>query len=153
MCGASDPKTGFARRPLDNVGIQYGLAALNAGRSSAQQFLDLNEKIGGFDIDGNIVAARTVADPAAIRVAYRTGRMTWRRRGMATSPILDYRAYLDDVAGGDIHLRYHSFSTRERLQKANGIPTTSVMLTDDRRWGDSRRVPCCARRWRRWTSG
>ena len=26
-----DPDTGFARRPLDNVGIQYGLAALNAG--------------------------------------------------------------------------------------------------------------------------
>ena len=26
-----DPATGFARRPLDNVGIQYGLKALNAG--------------------------------------------------------------------------------------------------------------------------
>ena len=26
-----DPKTGFARRPLDNVGIQYGLGALNSG--------------------------------------------------------------------------------------------------------------------------
>ena len=26
-----DPQTGFARRPLDNVGIQYGLKALNSG--------------------------------------------------------------------------------------------------------------------------
>ena len=26
-----DPVTGFARRPLDNVGIQYGLKVLNAG--------------------------------------------------------------------------------------------------------------------------
>ena len=23
-----DPKTGFARRPMDNIGIQYGLTAL-----------------------------------------------------------------------------------------------------------------------------
>ena len=53
-----DPDTGFARRPLDNVGIQYGLAALNAGVIDVDQFLDLNEHIGGYDIDGNIVAAR-----------------------------------------------------------------------------------------------
>jgi uncharacterized tannase-like protein DUF6351 len=38
---------GFARRPLDNVGVQYGLRALNAGTISKTQFLDLNEQIGG----------------------------------------------------------------------------------------------------------
>src|SRR5207253_5041516 len=27
-----DPKTGYARRPDDNVGLQYGLKALNAGK-------------------------------------------------------------------------------------------------------------------------
>ena len=27
-----DPKTGFARKPQDNIGIQYGLAGLNSGR-------------------------------------------------------------------------------------------------------------------------
>ena len=27
----TDPATGFARRPLDNVGVEYGLEALNAG--------------------------------------------------------------------------------------------------------------------------
>ena len=75
-----DPKTGFARRPLDNVGVQYGLAALNSGAITQEQFLDLNEKIGGFDDDGNMVAARTVADPVAIRAAYRSGRADQRRR-------------------------------------------------------------------------
>src|SRR5262249_32939188 len=50
-----DPATGFARRPLDNVGIQYGLQALNEKKISVEQFLDLNAKIGGFDVDGNIV--------------------------------------------------------------------------------------------------
>jgi uncharacterized tannase-like protein DUF6351 len=136
-----DPKTGFARRPLDNVGIQYGLGALNAGVITKEQFLDLNAKIGGYDNDGRIVATRSIADPAAIRIAYRMGRMTWGGAGLATTPILDYRAYLDDANGGNIHLRYHSFSTRERLMKANGYTDNQVMLTDDRRWGDSLKAP------------
>jgi len=136
-----DPKTGFARRPLDNVGIQYGLGALNAGVITREQFLDLNAKVGGYDNDGRIRTTRSVADPAAIRTAYRMGRLTWGGGGLATTPIIDYRAYLDDAEGGNIHLRYHSFSTRERLQKANGYTDNQVMLTDDRRWGDSLKAP------------
>ena len=50
-----DPSTGFARRALDNVGVQYGLNAFNEGRITADQFLDLNERIGGYDPDGKIV--------------------------------------------------------------------------------------------------
>ena len=136
-----DPKTGFARRPLDNVGIQYGLGAMNSGAITKQQFLDLNAKIGGYDNDGKIAATRSVADPAAIRIAYRMGRLTWGGAGLATTPIVDYRGYLDDVQGGNIHLRYQSFSTRERLRKANGYVDNQVMLTDDRRWGDSMKAP------------
>jgi len=136
-----DPKTGFARRPLDNVGIQYGLGALNAGTITKEQFLDLNAKIGGYDNDGKIAPTRTVADLAAVRTAYRMGRLTWGGGGLATTPILDYRAYLDDAPDGNIHLRYHSFSMRERLQKANGYTDNQVMLTDDRRWGDSLKAP------------
>src|SRR5690606_38227926 len=34
-----DPATGYARRPLDNVGIQYGLEALNDGVITVDQFL------------------------------------------------------------------------------------------------------------------
>ncbi|MGE3840881.1 MAG: DUF6351 family protein [Vicinamibacterales bacterium] len=136
-----DPKTGFARRPLDNAGVQYGLRSLNAGIISKEQFLDLNEKIGGFGVNGEMVAARTVADPMALRIAYRTGRMTWGGAGLAATAIIDYRAYLDDANGGNIHLRYHSFSMRERLVKANGSAENHVMLTDDRRWGDSLKAP------------
>ena len=136
-----DAKTGFARRPLDNVGIQYGLGALNAGAITKNQFLDLNAKIGGYDHDGKIIQTRSVGDPAAMRTAYRMGRMTQGGGGLATTPILDYRAYLDDATGGNIHLRYHSFSMRERLQKANGYTDNQVMLTDDRRWGDSLKAP------------
>ncbi len=130
-----DPKTGFARRPLDNVGIQYGLAALNAGKISKEQFLDVNEKIGGFDIDGNMVAGRMVADPIAVRAAYRTGRLNQALGGMGTVPILDYRTYYDDLPGGDVHMRFQQFTTDARLLKATGTTDNRVMLTQDRRYG------------------
>src|SRR5215813_807032 len=57
-----NPATGFALRPFDNVGVQYGLAALNAGQISAAQFLNLNEFIGGYDQDFNYVANRVAGD-------------------------------------------------------------------------------------------
>ena len=41
-----DPKTGFARNPFDNVGVQYGLNALNEGKISFDQFLDLVDDVG-----------------------------------------------------------------------------------------------------------
>jgi len=129
-----DPKTGFARRPLDNVGIQYGLQALNAGTISKEQFLDLNARIGGFDNDGNVVATRSVADPAAMRAAYRTGRLTNGGGGLASVPIIDYRNYLDDAKDGDVHVRFHSFSLRERLTKANGQADNHVILVEDNRY-------------------
>ena len=130
-----DPATGFARRPLDNVGIQYGLNALNTGAITTAQFLDLNEHVGGFDGDANIVPGRTVADPEATRRAYRSGRVTNGGLGLASIPIIDYRAYNDDAPNGDIHVRYHSFSMRERLRKANGDASNQVMLVEDQRYG------------------
>jgi hypothetical protein len=126
-----DPATGFARSPLDNVGIQYGLKLLNSGTISVEQFLDLNQKIGGFDKDATIVASRTQGDLQAARAAYRTGRLTNAGGGLATMPIIDYRGYNDDAANGDIHVRYHSFSMRERLEKANGHSRNQVMVVEN----------------------
>ena len=130
-----DSESGFARRPLDNVGVQYGLQALNDGVITTAQFLDLNAAIGGYDGDGNFRAERTVGDPDAIRLAYETGRLTNGGGGLATTPIIDYRAYSDDREAGDVHTRYHSFSMRERLRKANGRADNHVMLVEDDRYG------------------
>ena len=130
-----DPVTGFARRPLDNVGVQYGLRALNDSVISPTQFLDLNERIGGYDGDGRFSAARTVADSTAVRIAYETGRLTNGGGGLASTPIIDYRAYSDDLEAGDVHTRYHSFSMRERLRKANGRVDNHVMVVEDFRHG------------------
>jgi len=130
-----DPVTGFARRPLDNVGIQYGLKLVNGGDISVEQFLDLNERIGGFDRDATIVPQRTVADLLAARAAYQTGRLTNGGGGLSEIPIIDYRAYNDLFPGGDIHVRYHSFSMRKRLEKANGRSDNQVMVVEDNRFG------------------
>ncbi len=130
-----DPATGFVRRPLDNVGIQYGLKTLNDGSITVDQFLDLNEKIGGFDKDATIVPQRTVADLVAARAAYQTGRLTNAGGGLASIPIIDFRDYNDVLPGGDIHVRYHSFSMRERLDKANGRHDNQVMVVNDNRFG------------------
>src|SRR5678809_106467 len=62
-----------ARVTGDNVGIQYGLNALLAGKITAEEFVTLNEKIGGFDTDFNRRAARTTADRPALDIAYRAG--------------------------------------------------------------------------------
>src|SRR5207237_1736826 len=56
-----DAKTGFARRPFDNVGVQYGREAFNACRINFNQFLDINRLAGGYDVNGNIIAARMTA--------------------------------------------------------------------------------------------
>ena len=130
-----DPVTGFARRPIDNVGVQYGLRALNDSVISVDQFLDINAAAGGFDQDGKFAVARTVGDAQAMRASYQTGRLTSGGGGLKDIPIIDYRAYSDDNAIGDIHLRYHSFSMRERLIKANGNADNQVMLVEDFRYG------------------
>jgi len=131
-----DPATGFARRPLDNVGVQYGLGALNAGVITKQQFLDLNARIGGFDNDGNFIAARTAGDLEALRAAHQTGRVLYGGAGLAGTPIIDYRAYTDQLAGGDIHMKIHSFATRERLRQTSGQTANHVMLIEGRQYGD-----------------
>ena len=117
---------GFAPRFLDSVGVQYGLAAFNAGKINAAQFVELNERMGGFDRDGNAVAKRSVADPKALRLAYRTGRVNAGQGGLSSIPIIDNRQYLD--ASGNIHDRIRSFETRARLIRANGNAANHVIL-------------------------
>ncbi|MGH9256545.1 MAG: DUF6351 family protein, partial [Vicinamibacterales bacterium] len=122
-----DPRTGFARRPFDNVGIPYGLRALNEGRISVEQFVDLNRRIGGHDVDGNVVPTRTVADPEALRIAYETGRLNDASRGLSMIPIIDVRPYTD--GDDDVHDIVANHITRARLVAANGHAGNQVFRT------------------------
>jgi Tannase-like family of unknown function (DUF6351) len=114
-----DPKTGFARRPFDNVGVQYGLVAFNAGKINFAQFLDLNRVMGGHDVNGELVAARNVADPEALRLAYETGRINDAAQGLGMIPIIDMRPYAEGP-GGNVHDTFDGVITRARLIAANG---------------------------------
>lgn len=116
--------TGFANRPYDNTGVQYGLGALNAGAITVQQFLDLNERIGGYDQDANYVAARSQANEAAIQRAYQSGIHLGGGGGLASIPVFDYGNYSDDSS--DYHLQWYHFATRERMVKANGDASNFV---------------------------
>ncbi len=120
-----DPKTGFARKGQDNVGVQYGLMALNSGAISVDEFLELNQKIGGNDIDGNYTAERVAGDPVAIRAAYQSGLLNSGGGGLANVPILHTRPYAD--LQGDIHDRQRDFTIRARLEKANGRSDNEVI--------------------------
>jgi hypothetical protein len=120
-----DPKTGFARKTQDNVGVQYGLMALNSGAISVDEFLELNQKIGGNDIDGNYIPERVAGDAIAIRAAYQSGLLNSGGGGLATVPILHTRPYADQQ--GDIHDRQRDFTIRARLEKANGRSDNQVI--------------------------
>ncbi len=122
----TDPATGYARRPFDNVGVQYGLGALNAGVISWDQFVDLNARAGGHDINGGLVPTRTVANRQALSTSYRTGRITQGQGGLARVPIIDLRSYLDGT--GDVHDAHHSKIFRARLTAANGNADNQVQV-------------------------
>jgi hypothetical protein len=121
-----DQKTGNARNPFDNVGVQYGLKALNDGVISMAQFIDINQRIGGHDADGKIVAQRQIGDEQAIKAAYVTGRINEIGGGNANIPYIDTRTYADGdpfLRGDpnvDVHDGYHSLIVQARMQKYNG---------------------------------
>jgi hypothetical protein len=113
----TDAETGFANRPVDNIGVQYGLNALNDGAITADQFLALNEAIGGYDVDGNMVAEREEASKEVIANAYATGRVSQGGGDQKKVPIIDFNVYTDFA--GDIHDRFRAFSLRDRLESPN----------------------------------
>src|SRR5262249_27816062 len=113
------------KRPSDNTGIQYGLGALNAGKITPDQFLALNQGVGGNDIDLNFQAARTSADPGAVAIAYRAGQVTDGRE-WGNVPIIDLRGSHNV---NDIHTDFHTYAARARLDQANGTHANQVIWT------------------------
>jgi len=98
----------------DNVGVQYGLKALLAATITPEEFVTLNEKIGGVDADSNATAARSTADLPALDIAYKAGIVS-SGKNLAKLPIIDSRGY--DEQG--IHYIWRSFSERARIDESN----------------------------------
>ena len=116
---------GFAERPVDNVGVQYGLRALEQHQIGPAEFADLNAKAGGFDIDGNPQTARDVVDEQTAATAYRTGQVTDARQ-LAGVPIIDLRGYSESA---EIHTSVYSYMMRARLDAANGGHPNQLIWT------------------------
>ena len=113
-----DPYTGFARKIQDNIGVQYGLLGLKAGEISVDEFLEVNERIGGNDVDGNFIPSRNLGDEVAIKAAYESGLVNAGLGGLGLVPIINIRNYTDDR--GDIHSYERDFTIRARLLKGVG---------------------------------
>lgn len=121
-----DPETGFARSGYDNEGIQFGLDALNAGTITPDEFLDLNEGIGGFDSDGQPQSERSAVPDDLVARAYETGRVSGPWGGLPDTPMILLNPYTDEI--GDIHDRVRAFSVLDRLADEDGNWPATVSL-------------------------
>jgi hypothetical protein len=124
-----DPATGFPNSPLDNVGVQYGLAALDSGAITPAQFATLNADIGGMNFAGGEVPQRTEASLTGLRAAYADDLVNSASLGLRTTPVIDQRLDLDFVGlGNDIHTTDWSFVMRARMLAANGTDGNQVII-------------------------
>ena len=139
-------ENGYAQSTWDNVGVQYGLAALVDGDLNLEEFLKLNRKVGGwikpddmepeklwvlqgdmFPIDLSFwshhnqslsVSPETPAQRTHASVDAIGGAYKSGHvfLGKLSIPILDVRHYLDDEL--DMHHSSASFMTRSRMIRA-----------------------------------
>ena len=115
------PQDGFANRPADNVGVQYGLRALVNGLITPAQFADLNTKLGGWDIDYNPTAERVAADRPALERVYRSGAVN-QADNLDEVAIIDMRG----PDPGAFHDVYRTDVTRARLIREHGTAANQV---------------------------
>jgi hypothetical protein len=114
---------GFAGIPVDNVGVQYGLSALEKGQISPAQFVDLNVHMGGADPDLRPRPERLTADEPALSNAYRTGLID-EGDNLNRVPIINLAGPNDP---GLAHDTYRAFAIRARLDRAHGTHANQVM--------------------------
>src|SRR5580698_767685 len=125
----TNPATGFPNSALDNVGVQYGLAALDSGAITPAQFATLNADIGGIDFTGAEVPQRTDASTQALRAVYADDLTNSASLGLRTTAVIDQRDDLDFAGfGNDIHTTDWSFVMRARLLAANGTAGNQVII-------------------------
>jgi hypothetical protein len=106
---------GFAGLPVDNVGVQYGLQGLVEGTITPAQFVDINSKIGGADIDLKPQVQRFVANEPALKRSYLSGAVN-EANNLKNVAIIDLRG----PDPGAFHDAYRTWSMRARLEHAEG---------------------------------
>ena len=113
---------GFAGRPFDNVGVEYGREALMNGTITQAQFADLNVKIGGADIDATPAPDRIEADRPALERVYRSGAVN-QATHLDKVAIIDLRG----PDPGAFHDVYRTYAMRARLEREHGTAANQVL--------------------------
>jgi hypothetical protein len=113
---------GFVRPPIDNVGVQYGLADLMKGEITPADFVDLNAKIGGLNIDTNPIAKRDNASLISLARAYRSGMIN-ETNNLNQTAIIDCRG----PNPGLFHDAYRAFAVRARLDREHGTHANQLI--------------------------
>jgi hypothetical protein len=146
---------GFAPITWDNVGVQYGLQSLVAGRITRDEFLDLNARVGGWKAQRDMVSVNFPWKADASPLTYDPwdwlninqspdGGLTPAPRtqgslaamnaayesgqvftGRIRIPIVDMRWYLEPVL--DMHHTQQSFATRARMIKVRGHADNQII--------------------------
>ncbi len=108
--------------PYDNVGVQYGLKALQSGAIGAEDFVLLNEGIGSYttDLDWTGGTAAPVGSrqqaPADLLPRIYSSGLHSNAKNLSQVAIIDLRPEL----GADIHMSWRSLQQRARLDAGNG---------------------------------
>src|SRR3954454_14852167 len=113
---------GYAQRPADNVGVEYGRKALAAGTITASQFVDVNAKIGGFDINYNPSPKRVEADRPALEHVYQSGAVN-QADNLDKVAIIDLRG----PDPGAFHDAYRTLVMRARLDRNFGRHDNQIL--------------------------
>jgi hypothetical protein len=113
---------GFANRGLGNVGIQYGLNGLRTGLLSPQQFVDVNTRVGGIDINGERSPARFPGDRLGLERAYTAGAVD-SANNLDKVAIIDLRG----PDPGAFHDVYRTYVMRARLLRNFGTAANQVL--------------------------
>jgi hypothetical protein len=113
---------GFAGQPFGNAGIQYGLQALEQHLITPAQFVDLNARIGGGDVDLNPTPQRLAGDDGAVANAYRSGEIN-EMTHISGVAIIDHAGPDPGIA----HDYAHTWWIRDRLDRAQGHHRNEVL--------------------------
>ncbi len=152
--------SGYARRTWDNVGLQYGLAALRSGTITPEEFLDLNATVGGWVDSADMQPegfpfvgspASGTFDPWSSRNMLRPsdGSPAPRAEGDLAAmnaaydqglvfqgdidiPVIDWRHYREEDL--DMHNSHQSFASRQRMLNADGDASNQVIWFTDARY-------------------
>ena len=116
------PQDGYAERPADNVGIEYGRKALTDGTITPAQFVDLNQKLGAYDINYNETRERTEASPVSLQRAYKSGAVD-QADNLDQVAIIDLRG----PDPGAFHDVYRTYAMQARLKREHGTSANQVL--------------------------